>query len=174
VKKRWVATVYLDTLQIESDPSFKFTCLPKCARCCIELDIPLRDEDIAKIEELGYNAWEFVDYEKMFYRGDKFLGYGLKKRPFDGGCVFLGDDYKCKIYSHRPLACRLYPFVLIKHGMALEIYVKEDSFCKGINNPNGESITGNFIIQYFGSVIEEYRHKLGISNTHYKPKNLII
>ncbi|NJE26999.1 YkgJ family cysteine cluster protein [Thermococcus sp. MV5] len=174
MEKRWVATIHLDTLQIENDPSFKFKCLPGCGRCCIELDIPLRDEDIAKIEDLGYNAWEFVDYEKMFYRGNKFLGYGLKKRPFDEACPFLQEDGKCKIYSHRPLACKLYPFILVRHGLTLEVYLKEDSFCKGINHPEGEPITLELVLRYFGDVIREYQHKLGISNTHYKPENLTI
>jgi len=87
VEKRWVATINLESLQVESDPSFRFKCL-QCASCCMNLEIPLRDEDITRIEDIGFNAWEFVDYEKMFYRGDKFLGYGIRKRPFDDACVF--------------------------------------------------------------------------------------
>jgi len=112
---RWVATIDLETLEVESDPSFKFKCLENCGKCCERLEIPLRDEDIARIEELGYSAWEFVDYEKLFYRGDKFIGYAIKKRPFDGACIFLDPETKkCRIYDHRPLACRLYPFVFVK------------------------------------------------------------
>jgi len=161
VEKRWVATVDLETLEVEFDPSFKFKCVENCGRCCERLDVPLRDEDIARIEELGYNAWEFVDYEKLFYRGDKFLGYALKKRPFDGACVFLDPETKrCKIYSHRPLACRLYPFVFVKHGKKMEIYVKIDSFCPGINHPEGEPVTREFLLREYGDVIEEYRAKV--------------
>ncbi|WP_175059692.1 YkgJ family cysteine cluster protein [Thermococcus sp. 2319x1] len=173
MEKRWIATINLETLQIKSDPSFKFKCL-QCANCCINLEIPLRDEDIARIEDLGFSAWEFVDYEKMFYRGDKFLGYGLRKRPFDDGCVFLGEDGKCKIYSKRPLACKLYPFILIKHGLVIEVYVKEDPFCKGIDHPDGEHIDLDFAMRYFGEVISEYRQKMGISNHQNKPADLII
>ena len=159
--KRWVATIDLETLEVESDPSFKFKCVENCGKCCEELEIPLRDEDIAKIEELGYNAWEFIDYEKLFYRGDKFLGYALKKRPFDGACVFLDPETKrCRIYNHRPLACRLYPFIFVKHGMKMEIYVKEDSFCPGINHPEGEPVTKEFLLREYGDVIEEYRRKV--------------
>ncbi len=80
--KRWVATVDLVTLEVESDPTFKFKCIENCGLCCERLEIPLRDEDIERIEGLGYNTWEFVDYEKLFYRGgDKFLGYAIKKNP---------------------------------------------------------------------------------------------
>ena len=159
--KRWVATIDLETLEVESDPSFKFKCVENCGKCCEELEIPLRDEDIAKIEELEYNAWEFVDYEKLFYRGDKFLGYALKKRPFDDACIFLDPETKrCKIYNHRPLACRLYPFIFVKHGKKMEIYVKEDSFCPGINHPEGEPVTKEFLLREYGDVIEEYQRKV--------------
>jgi hypothetical protein len=140
----------------------------------MNLEIPLRDEDITRIEDLGFNAWEFVDYEKMFYRGDKFLGYGIRKRPFDDGCVFLEEDGKCKIYPKRPLACKLHPFILIKHGAVIEVYVKKDPFCKGVDHPEGERIDLNFVMKYFGEVISEYRQKMGIFNHPNRPANLAI
>ncbi len=163
MKKKWIATIHLDTLEIESDPSFKFRCLENCAECCFRLEVPLRDEDIERLEELGYSTWEFVDYEKMFYRGDRFLGYALKKRPFDGGCIFLQEDGKCKVYPHRPLACKLYPFVLIRKGNTLEVYIKEEGFCKGINHPQGEPFTLELVKKYFWEIVEDYRRKLGFS-----------
>ncbi|WP_048148174.1 YkgJ family cysteine cluster protein [Palaeococcus ferrophilus] len=157
--KSLVATIYLDTGRVEFDPNFKFKCLDDCAKCCVELDIPLRDEDITRIEELGYSTWEFVDYEKMFYRGDRFVGYALKKRPFDGACPFLREDGKCAIYPHRPLACRLYPFLLVKHGNVLEIYVRNVE-CPGIGHEEGRPVDEAFIEEYFGEVVEEYRGKM--------------
>ncbi|NJE05992.1 YkgJ family cysteine cluster protein [Thermococcus sp. M36] len=158
--KRWVATIHLDTLEVECDPSFRFKCVEGCGKCCYELEIPIRDEDIAGIEDLGYSAWEFVDYEKMFYRGDKFLSYALKKRPFDGGCVFLDPEtMRCRIYSRRPLACRLYPFVFVRHGKTMEVYVKMDSFCPGLNHPEGTPISREFLLREYGDVIYEYREK---------------
>jgi Fe-S-cluster containining protein len=161
VGKRWVATVDLETLDVEYDPEFRFKCLKNCGKCCEILEVPLRDEDIERIEELGYSAWEFVDYEKLFYRGDKFLGYALKKRPFDGACVFLDPETKkCRIYPHRPLACRLYPFVFVKNGKKMEIYVREDSFCPGINHPQGEPVTKEFLLREYGDILEEYRRKI--------------
>ncbi len=159
--KKWVATIDITTLEVEFDPSFKFKCVEGCGACCERLEVPLRDEDIVRIEELGYSAWEFVDYEKLFYRGDKFLGYALKKNPVTEACVFLDPETKkCKIYAHRPLACRLYPFVLVKHGHKMEIYVKEDSFCPGLNHPEGSQVTKEFIMREFGDVIEKYRKEM--------------
>ncbi|WP_297091542.1 YkgJ family cysteine cluster protein [Thermococcus sp.] len=161
MEKRWVARIHLDTLEVEHDPSFKFKCIENCGKCCYELEIPVRDDDIAGIEDLGYNTWEFVDYEKMFYRGDKFLSYALKKRPFDGGCVFLDPEtLKCRIYEKRPLACRLYPFVFVKQGSVMEVYVKMDSFCPGLNHQDGEAITREFLLREYEDVIEAYRRKV--------------
>jgi len=154
-----VARINLDTLEIDYDPSFKFKCVENCGKCCRDLEIPVRDEDIEEIEALGYSAWEFVDYEKMFYRGDRFLGYALKKRPFDGGCVFLDPEtMKCRIYEKRPLACRLYPFIFVKKGNLMEVYVKRDSFCPGIDHPEGESID-RILLRDYRDVIETYRRK---------------
>ncbi|ASJ02272.1 Fe-S-cluster oxidoreductase [Thermococcus profundus] len=159
--KRLVATVDLLTLDISIESEVRFKCPENCGKCCVNLEIPLRDEDIERIEDLGYGAWEFVDYEKMFYRGDKFLGYALKKRPFDGACIFLDPETKrCRIYDHRPLACRLYPFVFVKHGTKMEIYIREDSFCPGIDHPEGEPVDERFILREYGDVLKEYRDKL--------------
>ncbi|AIF69237.1 hypothetical protein PAP_04105 [Palaeococcus pacificus DY20341] len=163
--KKLVATIHLDTLRVDFDPHFKFKCLENCAKCCFELDIPLRDEDIIKIEDLGYNAWEFVDYSKMFYKRDKFVGYALKKRPFDGGCPFLMDDGRCKIYAHRPLACKLYPFLLVKHGNVIDVYVR-DTDCPGIDHPEGSHVDYVFVLEYFKDVVDEYRKKLGYFDIH--------
>lgn len=145
-------------------PTFKFKCIENCGLCCERLEIPLRDEDIERIEGLGYNTWEFVDYEKLFYRGgDKFLGYAIKKNPpVTDACVFLDPETKkCKIYNHRPLACRLYPFVFVKNGgERMEIYIKEDSFCPGINHPDGKPVTKDFLMKEYWDIIEEYRQKV--------------
>ena len=39
----------------------------------------------------------------------------------DGACVFLGENNRCRIHARygaeaKPLACRLYPFVLVPTG----------------------------------------------------------
>ena len=160
MEKRWVATVDLETLEVEHDPSFKFKCIENCGRCCRDLEIPLRDEDIERIEELGYSAWEFVDYDKMFYRGDRFVGYAIRKRPFDDACIFLDTETnRCRIYGYRPLACRLYPFIFVRRGRKMEIYVKKDSFCPGIDHPEGEPVTGEFLLKEYRDVLEEYQKR---------------
>ena len=158
--KRLVAKVSLMTLEVDYDPNFRFRCVEGCGRCCESLEIPLRDEDVEDIEELGYSTWEFVDYEKLFYRGDKFLGYGIKKNPVTDACVFLDPETKkCKIYPHRPLACRLYPFIFVKNGDFLEVYVKEDGFCPGIDHPSGLPVDRKFLLSNYGDVIGGERER---------------
>ncbi|BAA30805.1 YkgJ family cysteine cluster protein [Pyrococcus horikoshii] len=136
-----IAKINLKTGELEViKEDFRFKCLDNCGKCCIENDIPLREEDIERIKKLGYDEDYFVDFTKMVYRGPKFLGYTLKKRPFDNACVFLDPETKkCRIYEHRPLACRLYPFALVRHGDELEIYVRNVD-CPGINHPEGVTI----------------------------------
>ena len=156
-----MATIHLDTLEVQYDSSFRFRCVEDCGLCCNKLEIPLRDEDVERIEELGYSAWEFVDYEKAFYRGDKFIGYALKKRPVDESCIFLDPETKkCRIYYHRPLACRLYPFIFIKKGNLMEVYVKEDTFCPGVGRPDGEPVTKEFLMREYGDLLVEYHRNI--------------
>ncbi len=157
-----IATIDLVTLEVRVHRRVTFKCIEDCGKCCMELEVPLRDEDVVRIEDLGYSAWEFVDYEKMFYREGKFLGYALKKRPYDGACVFLDPETKrCRIYSRRPLACRLYPFVFVRRGTVMEVYIREDGLCPGINHPEGEQVDADFILREYGDVIEGYRLSLG-------------
>ncbi|WP_288071963.1 YkgJ family cysteine cluster protein [Pyrococcus sp.] len=161
MEKKLIAIYDLETDQIYIiDDKFRFKCIEDCGKCCIYNEIPLREKDIQKISSLGYEEEYFVDYTKMFYRGVKFLGYGMKKRPFDDACVFLDPETKkCNIYQHRPAACRMYPFVLVKHKTELEIHAKEDSQCPGINAPDGEDVR-EIIKKYFMPIIEELKGEI--------------
>ncbi len=157
---RVVARLELGSMRLERDPSFKFRCVENCGKCCCELDIPLTDEDVERIEELGYSAWEFVDYDKAFYRDGEFLGYALKKRPFDDCCVFLDPETKrCRIHDSRPLACRLYPFVFVRDGRFLEVSIRDEGECPGIGAPDGDQLSLRFLLDNYGDVIVGCREK---------------
>ncbi|MFA4639439.1 YkgJ family cysteine cluster protein [Pyrococcus kukulkanii] len=176
MERELIAIVDMKTGEVEVvKEDFRFKCVEDCAKCCIENDVPLREEDIERIKALGYDEDYFVDYTKMFYRGPRFLGYAMKKRPFDDACVFLDPETKkCRIYEHRPLACKLYPFILIKHENKLEIYIKKDNICPGINHPEGDPIEV-IIEKYFGEVIkggEDGTRQIGQKDLGYSPKGL--
>ncbi len=74
----------------------------RCYRCCVATEMILLPSDIERIERLGIarESFCYVD-ESGFYR----------LRNARGRCVFLREDGRCAIYSHRPLGCVLYPLV---------------------------------------------------------------
>jgi Fe-S-cluster containining protein len=80
----------------------KIDCLD-CANCCSTTSPIFRDVDIKRLSKhLKMKESQFVSaYLKM----DEESDYVLRQSP----CVFLGNDNKCSVYEHRPLACREYP-----------------------------------------------------------------
>ena len=77
-----------------------------CFKCCIKTEMPLTEDDIRRIESLGYRREQFVVVK----------GGIPRLRNKNGKCVFLGEDGKCIIYKHRPLGCRLYPVIQVNGG----------------------------------------------------------
>jgi len=74
-----------------------------CANCCSTTSPIFRDIDINRLSKhLKMKENNFIStYLKM----DEESDYVLQKSP----CSFLGEDNKCSVYEHRPLACREYP-----------------------------------------------------------------
>ncbi len=72
-----------------------------CHKCCLETEMPLTEEDIRRIEALGYRRGQFAVQRDGVWR----------LRNLNGKCFFLGDDGLCQIYEHRPMGCRLYPVI---------------------------------------------------------------
>jgi Fe-S-cluster containining protein len=74
-----------------------------CANCCSTTSPIFRDIDIKRLaKHLKMKENNFISsYLKM----DEESDYVLQKSP----CSFLGNDNKCSVYEHRPLACREYP-----------------------------------------------------------------
>ena len=62
----------------------------------------LSEDDIRRIERLGYKIDEFTVFKDGFYR----------LRNIDEHCIFLDvSGGKCKIYKYRPIGCRIYPVI---------------------------------------------------------------
>jgi len=71
--------------------------------CCIETEMTLTNEDVERIEALGYRREEFV-----VRASDGFL----ELRNIDGHCVFYEPSTRvCLVYENRPEGCRYYPVV---------------------------------------------------------------
>jgi lysine-N-methylase len=89
-----------------------------CGDCCRSYAVPATADERRRIEGQGWEQLpEFQGVPFFVKRGDEFY---LNHRA-DGGCVFLGPDNLCRIHakfgsSAKPLACRIYPFLLVPAG----------------------------------------------------------
>jgi lysine-N-methylase len=93
-----------------------------CGTCCKEYLVTVSDEERRRIAEQGWDADRDLGGHTPFVRrGPPWARrYALNHRP-DGSCVFLSEQGRCRIherfgYETKPLACRLYPFVLVPVG----------------------------------------------------------
>jgi lysine-N-methylase len=89
-----------------------------CGDCCRSYAVPVTADERRRIESQGWEALpEFAGVPYFEKRGGEFY---LNHRA-DGGCVFLGADNRCRIHGKfgsaaKPLACRIYPFLLVPAG----------------------------------------------------------
>jgi hypothetical protein len=80
----------------------KFICL-NCGKCCLDTEMEISNEEIEKIEKIGYSRKKFTIIEN---------GY-LRLKNIKGHCYFYNpQDKRCIIYENRPLGCLLYPLIL--------------------------------------------------------------
>ena len=76
----------------------------KCGICCTETEMLLSEKDIKRLETAGFSKNSFVKFDRQ--------GYALLRNQ-DGYCVFYDLNQKqCRIYSDRPVGCRVYPVIL--------------------------------------------------------------
>ncbi|MCS6849691.1 MAG: YkgJ family cysteine cluster protein [Gemmataceae bacterium] len=106
-------------LQLVQVPDQRWDC-HACTFCCRDYAVPVTDHERQRIASL---PWDGVLAEtNLFRRHGRWWSrrYQLNHRP-DGACVFLSDQGRCLIHERfgsaaKPLACRLYPFVLVPAG----------------------------------------------------------
>ncbi len=89
-----------------------------CAACCRSYAIPVSADERKRIEAQGWESDPALKNTPYFLPDGR--GTKLNHRP-DGACVFLGDDDRCRIHAKfgsaaKPLACRVYPFLLVPAG----------------------------------------------------------
>ena len=89
-----------------------------CGDCCRSYAVPVTAEERARIESQGWEKHPDFQSVPLFTR--RRSDYHLAHRP-DGSCVFLGPDNRCRIHAAhggaaKPLACRIYPFLLVPAG----------------------------------------------------------
>jgi lysine-N-methylase len=93
-----------------------------CSNCCREYQIGVTEDERRAIEEQGWADDPALDGLPLFQAKGPWWArrYQLNHRT-DGACVFLSPEGRCRIHERfgaaaKPLACRLYPFVLVPAG----------------------------------------------------------
>ena len=90
-----------------------------CGTCCQEYQVTITEEEAKRILAQGWDKDADLGGREPFVRhGSRKSGrYRLNHRE-DDSCVFLSEKGRCRIherfgYETKPLACRLFPFVLV-------------------------------------------------------------
>jgi lysine-N-methylase len=93
-----------------------------CGNCCRDYQVAVTEEERDRILAQG---WEkdpaFAGQSLFVFTGPWWTRrWRLNHRP-DGACVFLSPEGRCRIHEKfggdtKPLACRVYPFVLVPAG----------------------------------------------------------
>ncbi|MFL5330865.1 MAG: YkgJ family cysteine cluster protein [Gemmataceae bacterium] len=115
-----------------------------CGQCCKEYTVHVTPEERAKIESQGWAKLpEFAGIPLVVRDGWFSRRWRLNHRP-DGSCVFLGDDGYCRIHkqfggTEKPLACQVYPYVLIPAGDHWRVGVR--FACPSASGNKGRPVT---------------------------------
>ena len=114
---------------------FKFKC-KRCSFCCDNTIIQLYPFDIKNIcNALNIITTEFHQHSIFKLDKDNILRCILKNRP---KCPF-NDNSNCKIYSSRPIRCRLFPIGRIFQNNEIQ-YVLSDKKCIGFDTGHKQTI----------------------------------
>jgi lysine-N-methylase len=93
-----------------------------CGTCCKEYQVAVTEEEQQRIEQQGWDRERDLGGLPPFVRyGPPWRRITVLNHREDGSCVFLSEQGRCRIherfgYDTKPLACRLYPFVLVPVG----------------------------------------------------------
>ncbi|MFL5340273.1 MAG: YkgJ family cysteine cluster protein, partial [Gemmataceae bacterium] len=93
-----------------------------CTDCCREYNVHVTAEERQRIEGQGWEKRpEFAGVPLFVLDGPRKKGQFRLNQREDGSCVFLGEGGRCRIHAEfggaaKPLACRVYPFLLVPAG----------------------------------------------------------
>ena len=100
----------------------------KCGACCQDAshrprNVLLLPADVKRLEEVGERDFIFE------VRGKE--PFVAEMRKVGGACIYLTKE-GCRVYPHRALLCRMYPFWMEREGRSLEVRV--DTRCPGFSH----------------------------------------
>ena len=108
-----------------------------CGNCCRDFTVQLRPADLEKLRTQGWEEKLGLPVTAEF-RGTTYL-----RQRDDGACVFLMDDGLCRIhkehgFAEKPVACQLFPFVLVPDDRRTHIGI---SFaCQSVRENKGAEL----------------------------------
>lgn len=108
-----------------------------CGNCCRDFTVQLREADLAKLRAQGWEEKLGMPVTVEF-RGTTYL-----RQRDDGACVFLMDDGLCRIhkdhgFAEKPIACQLFPFVLVPDDVRTHVGI---SFaCQSVRENKGAEL----------------------------------
>jgi len=101
-----------------------------CGQCCREYQVGITEEERQRIIDQGWENEPALGGLPLFVRGGPWYSRQWQlNHKSDGSCVFLNEKGLCRIHDRfgaetKPLACRLYPFILVKAGDHLRVGVR--------------------------------------------------
>jgi Fe-S-cluster containining protein len=136
--------------RLKPDEQFNFDChpgVPCFTECCRMLELALTPYDVLRLRlGTGLSSQQLHDQYIIEERGehDMFPKYYLTM--IDDGrasCAFVDKD-GCKVYEHRPGACRAYPLgraaVRTRSGQLNQHFVlMKENHCKGFAEPKEQT-----------------------------------
>lgn len=131
--------------------TFCFDCRPDLAcfnQCCRDKMIPLWPLDVVFLKQaLGLDSDAFLEKHGRIMP-DPTTGWPIISLGLDAGnvCPFVIDQ-GCRVYEHRPTACRLFPLArairLLPEGGRDEFYYRLDApGCLGLQQPRELTVAG--------------------------------
>ena len=99
----------------------------KCANCCKTTSPIFYQTDIERLAKgLRMRPGDFLE---TYLRVDEDGDYVLKSSP----CPFLDDGNYCRVYEHRPRACREYPHTDRKKMVQItDLTLKNTMICPAV------------------------------------------
>lgn len=120
---------------------FKFSCHPEIScfnACCKQADVMLAPYDVIRLKQfLAIGSEQFLKQYTVPWEmtSDGVIGVKLKTSSTQH-CIFLSEQ-GCRVYQHRPAACRYYPFGLMAmksataSGDIQNYFCIQEDYCKG-------------------------------------------
>ena len=131
-----------------------------CGTCCQEYQVTVTEEERQRILAQGWDKdADLGGLEPFVEHGPRKARRHRLNHREDDSCVFLSDKGRCRIherfgYEAKPLACRLFPFVLVP--VADEWRVGLRFACPSVANNKGRSIkVHNTSLMEFASRLAE-------------------